>query len=217
VIAPIEHNHSYLLRDLEAGMAVVFIDRPPQSIDADSVLIDNARAAATAVDHLVSTGHRRIGFLGDREQIYTARQRLSGYREALVRHGLSYDDELVRMGLDKSGRALSASNDLFGLARPPSALLTSQNFITIGAVHALQALGRQHEIALVGIDDVTMADATEPRLTVVAQDPLGMGRAAGELLFARLDGAAGPTERVVMPTELLVRGSGEIRPPAENR
>ena len=67
-----------------------------------------------------------------------------------------------------------------------------------------------------GIDDVTMADATEPRLTVVAQDPLGMGRAAGELLFARLDGAAGPTERVVMPTELLVRGSGEIRPPAES-
>lgn len=76
---------------------------------------------------------------------------------------------------------------------------------------------RQHEIALVGIDDVTMADATEPRLTVVAQDPSGVGRAAGELLFARLDGAAGPTERVVMPIELLVRGSGEIRPPAENR
>jgi LacI family transcriptional regulator len=141
---------------------------------------------------------------------------LSGYREALLRHGLPYDDELVRMGLDKSARALSASNDLFGLVRSPSALLTSQNFITIGAVHALQALGRQHEIALVGIDDVTMADATEPRLTVVAQDPLGMGRAAGELLFARLDGASGPTERVVMPTELLVRGSGEIRPPAEN-
>ena len=217
VIAPIEHNHSYLLRDLEAGMAVVFIDRPPEAIDADSVLIDNAGAAATAVDHLVSAGHRRIGFLGDREQIYTARQRVSGYREALLKHGLLYDDELVRMGLDESARALSASNELFGLARPPSALLTSQNFITIGAVHALQALGRQHEIALVGIDDVTMADATEPRLTVVAQDPSGMGREAGELLFARLDGASGPAERVVMPTELLVRGSGEIRPPAEER
>lgn len=142
---------------------------------------------------------------------------MSGYREALLRHGLPYFDELVRMGLDKSARALSASNDLVVLARPPSALLTSQNFITMGAVNALQALGRQHEIALVGIDDVTMADATEPRLTVVAQDPSGMGRAASELVFARLDGAAGPTERVVMPIELLVRGSGEIRPPAENR
>lgn len=99
---------------------------------------------------------------------------------------------LVRMGLDKSARALSASNDLFGLARPPSALLTSQNSITIGAVHALQALGRQHEIALVGIDDVTMADATEPRLTVVAQDPSGVGRAAGELLSPGSTGRPGP-------------------------
>jgi LacI family transcriptional regulator len=135
---------------------------------------------------------------------------LCGYRDALLRHGLTYDAELVRMELDESGRALSACQDLLGLPRPPSALLTSQNFITIGAVQALQALGRQHEIALVGIDDVVMADAVEPRLTVVAQDPFGMGRAAGELLFARLDGAAGPTKRLVMPTRLLVRGSGEI-------
>jgi LacI family transcriptional regulator len=118
------------------------------------------------------------------------------------------------MELDESGRAFSACHDLLGLQQgPPSALLTSQNFITIGAVHALQALGRQHDIALVGIDDVVMADAIEPRLTVVAQDPFAMGRAAGELLSARLDGASGPAKRLVMPTQLLVRGSGEIEAP----
>ena len=55
-----------------------------------------------------------------------------------------------------------------------------------------------------------MADAIEPRLTVVAQDPFGIGRTAGELLFARLDGVAGPTQRLLMPTQLIVRGSGEI-------
>ena len=144
VIAPIERNHACLLRDLEAGMAVVFVDRPPQAIDADAVLIDNAGAARTAIDHLVAAGHRRIAFLGDREDIYTARERLSGYRDALLRHGLTYDGELVRMELDESGRALSACQDLLGLPRPPSALLTSQNFMTIGVVQALQALVRQH-------------------------------------------------------------------------
>lgn len=210
VIAPIERNHSYLLRDLEAGMAVVFIDRPPRGIEADAVLIDNAGAAEQVVDHLVGAGHRRIAFLGDREEIYTARERLKGYRQALRRHGLAYDDALVRMELDESRRTRSATLDLFEIPEPPSALLTSQNFITIGAVHALQALGRQHEIALAGIDDVAMGDAIEPRLTVVAQDPLTMGRAAAELLFARLDGAAGPPRRLLVPTELLVRGSGEI-------
>ena len=63
-------------------MAVVFIDRPPHAIDADAVLIDNAHAAGMAVDHLVARGHRRIAFLGDRKQIYTARERLNGYRHA---------------------------------------------------------------------------------------------------------------------------------------
>ena len=134
VIAPIERNHAYLLRDLEAGVAVIFISRPPHAIDADAVLIDNPGAARTAVDCLVAAGHRRIAFLGDREDIYTARERLSGYRDALLRHGLTPDGELVRMELDESGRAFSACHDLLGLQQgPPSALLTSQNFIiTIG-------------------------------------------------------------------------------------
>jgi LacI family transcriptional regulator len=66
---------------------------------------------------------------------------------------------------------------------------------------------------LVGIDDVAMADAVEPGITVVAQDPPGLGHTAAELLFARLDGKAGPAERVAIPTELIVRGSGEISPP----
>ena len=162
VIAPIEHNHSYLLRDLEAGMALVFIDRPPQAIDADSVLIDNAGAAATAVDHLISAGHRRIGFLGDREQIYTARQRVGGYRDALSSTACPTTTSSCGWGSTRAperSRPPMTSSRLPGRRAP---WLTGQNFITIGAVHALQALGRQHEIALVGIDDVTMADEPSP-------------------------------------------------------
>jgi LacI family transcriptional regulator len=165
-----------------------------------------------AVDHLAAVGHRRIAFLGDREQVYTARERSRGYREALVAHGLGHRGELVRMGLFESHRSSRATHDLFDLEQPPTALVTGQNFITVGAVHALQALGRQHEVALVGIDDVVMGDAVEPRLTVISQDPLRMGRTAGELPFARLDGQAGPARRITRATRLLVRGSGEIAP-----
>ena len=180
VIAPIEHNHSYLLRDLEAGMAVVFIDRPPQAIDADSVLIDNAGATATAVDHLISAG---TGASASWATASRSTRRASGWRlSGCPRSGTACPTTTSSCGWG-STRAPERSRPPMTSSRlpAPSALLTSQNFITIGAVHALQALGRQHEIALVGIDDVTMADATEPRLTVVAQDPLGMGRAAGVL------------------------------------
>jgi LacI family transcriptional regulator len=67
-------------------------------------------------------------------------------------------------------------------------------------------------VALVGFDDVPLADAVDPGLTVIAQDAKGVGRAAAEVLFARLDGDRGPTRTVVLPTTLIARGSGEIAP-----
>jgi LacI family transcriptional regulator len=212
LIASVARDQNYLLRDLQAGTGVVFIDRPPEAIDADAVLIDNAAAAATAVDHLVESGHRRIAFLGDREQIFTARERRRGYREALARHLIPFDEALVCTGLESSEPAFRATRALLVLDDPPTALLTGQNLITGGAVHALRAEGRQQEVAVVGIDDLTLADALEPGVTVIAQDPIGVGRTAAELLFARLDGETGPPKQVLVPTKLIVRGSGEIAP-----
>jgi LacI family transcriptional regulator len=65
---------------------------------------------------------------------------------------------------------------------------------------------------LVGFDDIELADLLEPAVTVIAQDPAAMGRAAAEILFRRLDGDDSPPEQVVIDVELIVRGSGEIRP-----
>ena len=215
VLASVARDQTYLLRDVQAGMAVVFIDRPPEAFEADTVLIDNAGAAAAAVDHLVESGHTRIAFLGDREQIFTARERRAGYRDALGRHLVRYDPDLVLGGLDSSGSAFEATRSLLALDDPPTALLASQNLITSGAVRALQADARQHDVAVVGIDDLALADAVEPAITVVAQDPIGLGHAAADLLFARLDGETGPAREVLMPTRLIVRGSGEIAPAAK--
>jgi LacI family transcriptional regulator len=100
-------------------------------------------------------------------------------------------------------------------ANPPTALFTAQNLVTIGALHALRELGLEHTTALVGFDDVELADLLEPAVTVVAQDPAAMGRAAADLLFRRLDGDDSPPGHVVIDVELIARGSGEI--PAEER
>jgi LacI family transcriptional regulator len=214
VIAPVERDHSYLLREREAGLPLVYVDRPPELFGADVVLIDNAGAARTAVEHLVAAGHRRIGFLGERQRIWTARERLAGYRDGLAGHGLPFDQALTRLELGDSDRSAAAATELLQGSDPPTALLAAQNLITIGAIRALQALGRQHEIALVGIDDLVLADAVEPGLTVVAQDPAAIGHAAAELLFSRLDGEQGPPRQVIVPTRQIERGSGEIRPRA---
>jgi LacI family transcriptional regulator len=97
-----------------------------------------------------------------------------------------------------------------GAAQPPTAIFAAQNLLTIGAVRALRRLGLHHKVALVGFDDVELADTLDPGVTVVAQDPAAIGRTAAEHLLRRLDGDAGPPRTVVVPTRLVVRGSGEI-------
>jgi LacI family transcriptional regulator len=204
IIAPAPGDHSYLQRDRAAGLALVFVDRPPGFIDADTVVSDNAGGARRAVEHLIAAGHRRIAFLGDRPQLATAAERLRGYREALAAQGLPVDPALIRMPADGEAHALLTG------AEPPTALFTAQNLITVEAVRTLHELGRAHDVALVGFDDVPLSDVVDPPLTVIAQDPIALGRTAAELLFARLDGDRGPTRRVVLPTRLIARGSGEL-------
>lgn len=212
IIAPTGADHSYLARDHRAGVALVFVDRPPRFIDADAVVSDNAGGAEAAVSHLIAAGHRRIAFLGDRPEIYTAVERLRGYRRALARHGIPDDPALVRAPLLRPEESFAATRAMLLGPDRPTALFTSQNLITVGAVRAIHQLGLQHAIALVGFDEIMLADALDPPLTIVAQDPEGLGRAAAELLFARLDGGDGPSRRVVLPTSLVARGSGEVPP-----
>ena len=212
IVAPAGGDHSYLRADRDAGVALVFVDRPPAFIDADCVLSDNAGGALTATAHLIAAAHRRIAFLGDEARIFTATERLRGYREALAAHGIAYDEALVRMELHESEAAAAATAELLALDDPPTALFTAQNMITVGAVQQLRALGLHRQVALVGFDDLQLADAVEPGLTVVAQDAGELGRLTAELLFARLDGDGGPTRRIEVPTALIERGSGELAP-----
>jgi LacI family transcriptional regulator len=212
IVVPAGTDHSYLRPERDAGVALVFVDRPPSFIDADCVLSDNAGGAFAATAHLIGAGHRRIAFLGDQERIFTATERLRGYREALADHGVAYDPALVRMELHDSEAASAAAGELLGAADPPTAIFSAQNLITIGSVHRLRALDLHHTVALVGFDDLTLADAVEPGLTVVAQDAHQLGRLTAELLFARLDGDRRPSRRVEVPTTLVQRGSGELAP-----
>jgi LacI family transcriptional regulator len=212
VIIPAAHDHSYLARDVAAGMALVFVDRPPRFMDADAVISDNAGGARTAVAHLAAAGHRRIAFLGDHPEIFTAAERLHGYGDALRDHGGEYDEALIRHPAFRAVDVDATVRELLAGPKPPTALFTAQNLITLAALATLHELGLQHTIALVSFDDIPLASLLQPGVTVVAQDPAALGRRAAELLFSRLDGYRGPSRREVLPTTLIERGSGEIAP-----
>lgn len=94
--------------------------------------------------------------------------------------------------------------------RRPTAVLAANNRNTIGALRALR--GHRHELALVGIDEFELADVLTPAITVVRTHPERLGAVATELVFTRLGGDQRPPERLIVSSELVVRGSGEIAP-----
>jgi LacI family transcriptional regulator, galactose operon repressor len=214
ILTTISADHGYLQVEREQGTPIVFVDRPPIGLLADAVVIDNEGAIRRAVNHLRAHGHARIVHFSGNPAISTTIERRRGFQQAMSAAGLDPNRYPVqqRSGSHPERDVEADLERLLSLAEPPTAVLTSQNFLTLNALRTLHRLGLQHQVALIGLDDVSLADVLDPPLTVLAQDPAAIGTLAAQRLFARLDGDQSPEQTIVVPTELIVRGSGEIRP-----
>jgi LacI family transcriptional regulator len=208
IIVPTGTDHGFLLPEMTAGVPVVFADRPPGQIGADTVLSDNAGGAGQGTAHLIAAGHRRIGYLGDNPGIFTARERHHGYQSAMSAAGLPVTGSWVAMGTPATASIQGALERMLSGPEPVTAIFCGNNRISVLALHVLAAL--RQTIAMVGFDDFELADLLG--ITVIAQDTAEMGRQAAELLFHRLDGDESPPQRIILPTRTVDRGSGKSRP-----
>ncbi|RJO73787.1 LacI family transcriptional regulator [Nocardia panacis] len=210
IVVPVGDEYALLRREHRRGTPVVLVDRAGGG-DLDSVTVDNRAGARTATAHLAGFGHRRIAFLGDLRGIRTAAERHLGYLDGLP---AAPDPTLIRHDLRTVAAAEHAAGQLLDAPAPPTAVFSGQNLITIGALRAIQRRGLENRVAIVGFDDLPLGELLRPGLTAVAQDPAAIGRAAARLLFARLSGEDTDARHLVVPTRLLVRGSGELPPPS---
>ncbi len=202
-------DHGYLQAERNLGTPLAFLDRAPKDIDADTVVLDNHGGVTEAVRQLAAHGHRRIAFIGDLGTLQTHLERVAAFEQAATEAGLE-DGEwrtYLRAGAHDTDKAESEVRALLELPTAPTALLTANNRITIGALRALRPLPPERRPALIGFDDFDLADMLG--ITVIAHDPERMGELGAELLLDRLAGRWGQSRRVLMPTRLLARGSGE--------
>lgn len=212
ILTSICTDHDYLSPTLRHGRPVVFIDRRPADVLADSVVSDNWEGAAGATRHLLQHGHRDIAFLGDRTKIHTAVQRRDAFAATMLAAGITPRPDLIVSELRSAEEARSALDHLLDLPEPPTAVFSAQNLVTLGCMRALRARGLQHEVALIGFDDLPVADLLDPGLTAVVQQPFQLGKIAAQRVFDRLDNPALPPQTFLVPTGLIARGSGELKP-----
>ena len=204
-LVPISDDHAYLQGEREFGTPIVAVDRPLVNVASDSVVFDNRRGARAGVQALIDAGHRRIGFVGSTESLYTHRERLAGYRDALEANGIPIEPTLIRTdGPDITSAEASTEYLLRGAA--PTAVFAGNNRAAIGVLRASRALA--HPVGLLGFDDIELADAIG--LSVVAHDPQRMGEVAAELALTRLEEPTGLVEQVVLPTKVILRGSERL-------
>ena len=213
ILTAVAPSQGYLATEQKHGTKLIFIDRIPRGIEADTVVSDNYKGACTATHHLIIHGHKRLAYLGDRQKITTAQDRRQGFLDTIGRAGIASANIPVIENLDNEEKARLAVHELMGQPIPPTALFTARNLVTIGAFRALRELELQHHIALVGFDDIPLSDLLEPAITVITQDPGRIGALAAQRAFARLAGDDSPAQKFIVPTRLITRGSGEIPAP----
>lgn len=209
-----------LLAALDRGVPMVVIDEPRLPGHA-YVGIEDRRGARLAAQHLLDLGHRRIAVVSERLPIgadgapvavHTTDQRLAGYREALEGAGLDWSAvPRVDAGANRLERGLEAGREVLALDPRPTALLVITDQIALGVVEAARELGLAvpDDVSVVGFDDVPGAAWSQPALTTVRQPLLEKGELTGRLLIADA-----PDREVILPVELVVRGS-TAHPPAD--
>jgi len=204
LVVPAGRDHSYLRREVEMGMPLVFLDRPPGELLADTVLLDNRGGAQAGVEKLLADGHTRIGILLDSLAVYTMRERLAGAQAALYSAKVRYDESLIRDHVKTPDDAARAVAEMLDQPDPPTAFFGTNNRITVGALQELWR--RDSDAAIVGFDDFELSHLMPRPLTVIAYDTRELARAATELLFRRIGGDRSWPATTVLPTRLLDRG-----------
>ncbi|MFF9217759.1 LacI family DNA-binding transcriptional regulator [Streptomyces viridosporus] len=192
----------------------VFLDRvvdDPEDGDArfDQVCAENTGPTARLVTHLAELGHRRIALVAGLPGLSTTAERIAGYRHGLAAAGLPYDERLLAHGDSASAGAERATAALLSLEPRPTALVTANNTMTIGALRALRAHGLSvpEDIALCCFDDFAWADLFSPRLTAIAQPSRDIGAHAVQVLLERLAAPERPARTVRLPCAFVHRTS----------
>jgi LacI family repressor for deo operon, udp, cdd, tsx, nupC, and nupG len=174
-----------------------------------SVFVDNVAAAQTAVDYLISIGHKDIAFLSGPSNTPVCTDREVGYERALASAGIARDPLLTAYGDFSFESGSQGIGSLIATGRKFTAIFCANDEMAIGAIQAIKAYGLRvpEDVSVIGFDDIRFARFTDPPLTTIAQPKNRLGREAMNLLVQILRSGDGAPSKCILPSELIIRSS----------
>lgn len=185
------------------------LGRPGHNIPISWVNNDNVQAAYEATLHLVGLGHRVVGFLGGSTDLVVTSDRLEGYRKALNEVSLTRDARLEVSSFFLEQGGYLGMMRLLALSERPTAVLASDDVLAFGAMRAAAELGYRipEDMAIVGFNDIRLAEIANPSLSSVRVHMQQLGIAAAQQLIAQIRNPEIGVQHTVVPTRLIVRNS----------
>ncbi len=232
IVTPAQVSDRELISELiHQGLPVVLLDRRIRGLRADSVGIRNREAGRIATDYLLHRGHRRIALITgagaehrealhaeDPRELKTVRAstsgtRASGYRQALAAAGVPFVPDYISVAGFRREDACLATLELLNLPAPPTAIVTLDSGLTLGALQAFRQAGIRcpEECSLIGFDDAEWAEVVSPPITVMSQPVVQLGERAAERLVQRLNGEVLDVAAIRLSATLIERSS--VAPP----
>lgn len=204
-------NIDHFIELQEQGIPVVLFDRVIDTLQTHKVRVDDYKGAFEATEHLIAQGCRRIAHIAGPKQVSISRNRLEGYREALGKHGIPFQDEWVLHTEITQAGGTDRTYQLMALRNRPDAIFGASDRITMGIHWALRQLGYKmpDDVAVIGFCDLAMSSLLDPPISSITQPSFEMGQQATSLLLDLVESKNTPASYVtrVLPSNLVLQKS----------
>ena len=203
-------KYDHFQRLMDEGVPLVFYDRICTGVNASRVVVDDYMGAFNAVTHLIETGCKRIGFYGSPPTLEISKNRFNGYKDALLKHGLPYDESITRI-CDNRADAEAMTPELLQQENHPDAFFAVNDDTAIGILYTAKRMGFKvpGDISVCGFTNGQRAVACDPMLTTVEQRGVKVGEEAADILISHVEGIIPleKAERRIVRTRLIIRGT----------
>lgn len=207
LIAPVQDRDNDIKNLIETNIPFVIVGRDFENIEVDAVYNDEIKGGFLATEYLIKKGHKRIALINGFLHKSPAKGRLEGYKKALKRYGIPFDDSLVTVGDIDIKDGYERTRQMLEKNLDFTAIFAYNDMMAFGAMQAIKEKGLRipEDIGLVGYDDIPFSSLISPSLTTIRLKKQELGAESVKLLLSRINGSREKTKKIMLDVEFVER------------